>query len=162
MKYYNKNNGKKRKKGFINIFASFLLIFILGISLTLVREGLNYKVQIGSYERDLKFDYRLEAYYLILNLKFSREELNSMTLTPYGSLDEYKLIGEKEFLKENNLDKKSTLDFFKNLNYYIKLEKEESIDQDRYILKGYKKGKKRKEYIIYGNKNKGNLWYEEN
>lgn len=138
-----------KKKGFINIFISFLLIFIMQISIVLVREGVLYKKNIISYENDLEFDYRLEVYYLMLNLKYTSAELENMILTPYGSFAEYRLLSGRDFSSESGVSEISLGELSHIADYFILLEKESSENIDLYILKGYKKGKIRKEYIIH-------------
>lgn len=74
-----------KRKGFMNMFFSGALMVVMLCFLVLTEEAADLRYKRGELEEMLQFDYRVEAYYLLL-------ETGSLTLDGergYGSFTEY-------------------------------------------------------------------------
>jgi hypothetical protein len=74
-----------KRKGFMNMFFSGALMVVMLCFLVLTEEAADMRYKRGELEEMLQFDYRVEAYYLLL-------ETGSLTLDGergYGSFTEY-------------------------------------------------------------------------
>ncbi|WP_312654216.1 hypothetical protein [Proteiniclasticum sp.] len=109
-------------KGFINVFFLGGLLIILMCSLVLTEEAGRMRTKRAELENMLAFDYRVEAYYLLIE----SGALSCEKERAYGSLSVYEIEEHREG------------------DNYITIEKLE----DRTLIKGYFKGVERTSYEI--------------
>lgn len=112
----------QEKRGYMNVFFAGAVIVVLLLSLTLTREAGLMRIRMKEMQMMLEFDYRVEAYYLLLHsgaLSLTEEEA-------YGSFEEYELTKEK------------------NHERFIRIHKE----GERTIIRGSLWGKERGYYEI--------------
>lgn len=79
-----------RKKGFMNVFFAGALIMVLLCTLTLTREAGLMRIRRKELEMMLSFDYRMEAYYLLLSsgaMILNEDEV-------YGSFEAYEFTDQ--------------------------------------------------------------------
>ncbi|MBO1263544.1 hypothetical protein J3A84_00630 [Proteiniclasticum sp. SCR006] len=112
-----------KRKGFMNMFFTGALMVVMLCFLVLTEEAADMRYRSGELEEMLQFDYRVEAYYLLL-------ETGSLTLTSergYGSFTEY-------FIMDTYDEKR-----------YIEITDRE----DHILIMGYFEGRERGHYEIW-------------
>ena len=115
-------NTREAKKGFMNIFFAGVCVFILMVGLSLTVEAMEGRMRRREYREMLKFDYRLEGYFLLL-WSGSLEIPDGLA---FGSLEGYEVLPSKAG------------------ETYITMNQEEGS----ILLQGYYEGKLRKTYEV--------------
>lgn len=115
-------NAGGTKQGFMNIFFAGVCVFILMVGLSLTVEAMEGRMRRRDYREMLKFDYRLEGYFLLL-WSGSLQIPDGLT---YGDLESYGVLPSKAG------------------ETYITMEQEEGA----ILLQGYYEGKLRKTYEV--------------
>lgn len=83
---------KEFRKGFMNVFFLGGLMVVLMCTLVLTEEAGRMRLKRNELQSMLAFDYRVEAYYLLLESGAIHADKESA----YGSLMEYKLVDHSE------------------------------------------------------------------
>ena len=86
-KFRNTGDGHKVRKGYISILATFAVLAVFIALQSIVSESMDSRLKLIRYKEQLAFDYRVEAYYLMIrggNLEVPEGEA-------FGSLDSYSL-----------------------------------------------------------------------
>ncbi|MBP1920087.1 hypothetical protein [Youngiibacter multivorans] len=86
-KFRNTGYGHKVRKGYISILATFAVLAVFIALQSIISESMDSRLKLIRYKEQLAFDYRVEAYYLMIregNLDVPEGEA-------FGSLNSYSL-----------------------------------------------------------------------
>lgn len=91
-KFRNSDNGHKVRKGYISILTTFVVLAIFITIQAIISESMDTKLHLTDYRYKLAFDYRVEAYYLMIKTG----SLDVPEGGAFGSIESYSIEYSKE------------------------------------------------------------------
>lgn len=86
-KFRHTGNGHKVRNGYISVLATTVVLAVFIALQAIVAESMDQRLRLIRYREQLKFDYRVEAYYLMIK----EGDLVAPEGEAYGSLVSYSL-----------------------------------------------------------------------
>lgn len=85
-------DGHKVRDGYISVLATTVVLFVFIAIQAIVTESMGQRLRLMRYREQLAFDYRVEAYYLMVK----EGSLEAPEGEAYGSLVSYSLDSERQ------------------------------------------------------------------